>query len=53
MTTSVLLKAQHLATSSPKEGHQGPEVTRVEAEDEDRNQIIGNSTPQTFSYKSS
>lgn len=45
MTTSVLLKAQYSATSSPKEGHRDPEVTGVEAEVEDKNQIIGKSTP--------
>lgn len=50
MTTSVLLKAQHLATSSPREGHRDPEVNGVEAEVEDRNQIIGKATPQTFFY---
>lgn len=51
MTTSVLLKALHLATSSPKVGHRDPEVTGVEAEVEDRNQITGKSTPQVFFYK--
>lgn len=51
MTTSVLLKSRHLGTSSPKEGHRDPEVTGLEAEVEDRNQITGESTPQAFFCK--
>lgn len=45
MTTSVLLKAQHLETSSPKGGHQDLEVIGVEADLEARNQNTGKSAP--------
>lgn len=51
MTTSVLLKAQHLETSSPKGGHRDLEVIGVEADLEARNQNTGKSAPQSFFYK--